>query len=120
MANSMASKAVNSSFSAFGRRGGRSNITRLSTWNIRSGSTNEQLERLVLEVGRKDLDYCALQEVRLANSGTKQFSISDLTLTSPKSYHYTLLFSGAQRRTSRCGNLSQTIEIQIFTRLGFQ
>ena len=89
-------KAVNSRFQAFGSRGGRKDLTRLSSWNVRSCSSTEHLERLVLEIGRKDLDFCAIQEVRLANQGTKTIKIQDYTLSSSPIYSYTLLFSGSE------------------------
>jgi len=86
--------AVKSAFPALGPRGGRAQKTNISSWNIRSGSSRERLEQIVLELGRNTVEFCAVQELRLPNQGQQQFNLLDHQLQ--QTYSYTLLFSGSQ------------------------
>ena len=60
----------------FGKNGGRKTTTRVATWNARSGLKEGQRENILLELGRKHIDLCALQEIRLPGNGTVEHTVS--------------------------------------------
>ena len=66
-----------------------------SSWNVRSGINTSQQERIVLSLGRKDIDFCACQEIRLKGKGTMDFSVKDHE--KDVLYHYTLIYSGTEK-----------------------
>ena len=84
------SGAIN--FNMFGKRGGRKFSTKISTWNVRTALSKEQQERIVLDLGKQDIDFCSLQELRLKEKGVITFSVYDEF--NDKTYDYTLLYSG--------------------------
>ena len=69
-------------------------ITKISSWNIRTGN-DRNLESAVLEMGRQGIEFCALQEVRKAKSGTQVLKIKDEV--THQIHNYTLLFSGSEK-----------------------
>ena len=75
-----------------GPRGGRVSPTTFSSWNVRSGCSQEQLERITFELGNDDIDFCAVQEVRLPDSGERD--LESVHHKKGKTYKYKLLFSG--------------------------
>ena len=82
----------NSNYPVMGPRGGRISPTTLSSWNIRSGCSQAQLERITLDLGNDDIDFCAVQEVRLPDSGERD--LESVHHKKGKTYKYKLLFSG--------------------------
>ena len=69
-------------------------IIKIATWNMRtSGPRGENLEKLVLEVGRQGIDFCSLQEVRKKQQGTQTIKMDDIN--NNLTYNYKLYFSGS-------------------------
>ena len=66
-----------------------------SSWNVRSGSSKEQQEKIVLALGRKDIDFCAVSEMRLKGQGELVFDTKDMS--NDITYHYTLIYSGSEK-----------------------
>ena len=64
----------------------------ISSWNVRSGCSLEQQERIVFMLGKQNIDICAVQELRLKNNGIKEYILHDEL--NKENYKYTLTYSG--------------------------
>lgn len=89
-------KAVNSRFKVLGKRGGRISDTIFSSWNIRSGLNQEAVEKIAWSLGRDNVDFCALQEVR--REGLASMDISVMDHEKGMTYDYTMLYSGHEKQ----------------------
>ena len=78
-----------------GKRGGRLSDTIFSSWNIRSGLKQETIEKTAWYLGRENVDFCALQEVRRAGLGSIDISVWDHE--KEMTHDYTMLYSGPEK-----------------------
>ena len=81
-----------SRFKVFGRGGGRRSITKMASWNVRSAQTRERMEQIILYVGNKHIDLCALQETR--GRGLKETFYRIRDYSKDIDYEYKLISSG--------------------------
>ena len=68
---------VLTSFPCFGKNGGRRGSTSGASWNIRTGISEEKREQVLLELGRRGISFCALQEVKLKGCGSIEQTVVD-------------------------------------------
>ena len=103
---------VLTSFPCFGKNGGRRGSTSGASWNIRTGISEEKREQVLLELGRRGISFCALQEVKLKGCGSIEQTVVDEVKqgshveveaqamkkhTKNKTFTYTLFYSGTEK-----------------------
>ena len=95
---------VSTSFPCFGKNGGRQRITLGASWNIRTGISEEKREQVVLELGRRKISFCALQEIKLKGCGSIEQTVVDMIQPKNEKLHaktqsftYNIFYSGTEK-----------------------
>ena len=72
---------------------------KFSSWNVGSGCSQEQFERVTLDLGNGNIDCCPVQEVSLPDRGERDLESVDHK--KGKTSKYKLLFSGLSPEEGR-------------------